>query len=378
MTNKICDKHLSAILLLISCSSTPNTPPQNKPGSATVKAPEKPPEIKPASTSLPEPTPALALSLVEQNANKCEWKKLDPLSNQAKVIASFDVECRGAVFAFSPDKTRALAWFNPENGASSYGEEKMTPPFLTEEGNVTNPTYHLFEVEIETGKVTALPMPARGEVTDVSYNNLNEAFAFTQEEAKATKGEKRTIEFEGKQLPVFGIEGTPILVHAFKLKANKWEAFETKAGTSETDLATGLSALDSHLGLPKNTTQILTSHPAGEAAEGALLDRLKAYAPVLASRDGEWRQLGSSVIVWMVNIEFVFSTGKLVFDDGSKFIEFAGLGFTDGDIISPVLQGDYLLVAQASTGRSPRVYDIKHQRLLFSSDTARATVFWPK
>ena len=374
----------AAFLFLASCGSKtqptpkPNTPPQT-PATVAAKEPVKPPETKPASAPV-VPASDLILSLIEPNAAKCEWKKIDPIANQTKVIAAFDGECRGAVLAFSPDKTRALVWFDPKDSSASYGEEKATPPFIKEEEDAANATPRIFEVEISTGKVTTLPLPVRGTVSDVGYNIKNEAFAFSEEEAKATEGENPTIEFEGKKLPVDGLEGMPFLVHAFKLNAGKWEAAETKGSTTGSDYARGLDALDVYKDLPKNTSAILTPHPSGgKSAEGAMLERLKVYAPVLASRDGEWRQMeSSSVWYWMVNIEFVFATGKIVFDDGSKFIEPQGLSFTDGDIVAPILQGNYLLVAQSSTGRAPRVYDIKNQKLLFSSDTARAAVFWPK
>jgi hypothetical protein len=375
----------AALLFLVACGSKsqptpkPNTPPQ--PPTLSAKEPAKLPETKPASASAPVSPPSdLILSLVEPNGTKCEWKKVDPIAKQIKVIASFEGECRGAVLAFSPDKTRALVWFDPEASSPSYGEETMIPPFVKEERYVANLTSRIFEVDINTGKVTTLPLPIRGKVGDVRYNTKNEAFAFSEEEAKATEGKNPTIEFEGKQLPVEGSEGYPFLVHAFKLNVGKWEAVETKGSTTGADYAMGLNALDTYDRLPQNTSAILTPQPPDDnTAEGAMLERLKAYDPVIASLDGAWRQRdGSSVWYWMINSEFVYATGKIVFDDGATFIRPQGLSFTEVDIVSLLSQGDYLLVARASTGRSPRVYDLKSQKLLFSADTARAAVFWPK
>jgi hypothetical protein len=368
---------------LISCNSSKTQAPKTnnpKPATVATKEPEKKPETKPASEPVASaPASDLVLSLLEDNAAKCDWKKLDPIAKQTKVIASFEGECRGAEIAFSADKNKALAWFNPEMGSGSYFEDKMTPAFIKEEPESTNKTQRLFEVDINSGKVTNLALPPRGKLSDIGYNAKNEALAFVEEESKFTDGKNPTIDFDGKKIPVESEEGSPILVHAFTLKTDKWEISETKGSTTGADMAMGLHALDSFKDLSPRTTELLSPHPSGgKAAEGALAERLKTYAPKLATREGEWLQLEPSVLVWMVSIEFVFATGKVVFDDGSKFIEPPNLGFTDGDLIAPMVQGNYLLVAQSDTGRYPRVYDIKERTLLFSSDTARAVVFWPK
>ena len=376
-------KKISAIALLALACNAPKAPapkpqPEKKPETATTKEPEKKPESAPASVAAEPKGSALQLSLVEPNGNKCDWKKVDPIANLTKVIATFDNDCRGASMTFSKDRSKVLAVFSPEMGGSSYSEDQASPPFLKDPGEPTDKTQRLFEVEISTGKITpiALPGSERGRVDGFAYVN-GEVVAFFEQEAKVTNG---VIEFEGKKLPVTDRDGVPVLVHAMKHSAGKWELFETLVSDTGWDMAQGVSALSAYQNKEKaSTIDLLTEHPSDTKEVAApILERLKTYAPILAARGGEWVQLAPSLLVWMFQAEFIHATGKIVFDDGAKFIDLPGLGFTDGDLVAPVVQGEYLLVAQNATGRSPRVYEIKTQKLLFSADNARTAIFWPK
>jgi hypothetical protein len=57
--------------------------------------------------------------------------------------------------------------------------------------------------------------------------------------------------------------------------------------------------------------------------------------------------------------------------------ELPSLGFTTGEFVSVRRSGRFLLVASNRAGAYPRLYDLVERRLVWSSETARATMFWP-
>lgn len=319
-----------------------------------------------------------SLSLLAPNGAQCEWIRLDLPAHQTRRIASFDGGCTGAGMAFPPDKTRALVWFDPELRSGSYSESDMTPPFVKTEPS-KDATLRVYEVAVATGHVAALAQPPRGRISSFGYNTRNEAILLTEEEIPYSEESKPWLNFEGKQLPVPTGEGGPELVHAFRLTGKQWQRIETKASLVGADYSPRTSVLDAARDLSPNSTDILSPHSEGQIVkEPALLEKLNAYAPSLASREGQWLRLeSSSVLVWQVSFEFVYSTGALLFDDGKTLTALPEIDFTDGDLTAPLVHGNYLLITQAALGAHPRLYDIKEKKLVYSSDSAVAVIFWP-
>ena len=356
--------------LLTACPSRQDQP-EATPSATTAPATA-------ASTVTSDTTAVLSLSLLVPNQAQCEWIRLDLPARQTRRIVSFDGDCTGAGMAFSPDKSRALVWFDPELRGGSYSESGMSPPFVKDE-SPKDSTLRIFEVEVPSGTTMALAPPPRGKRANFGYTTKNEAILLAEEEVPYSEDSKSGLIFEGRRLTVPDGEGIPELVHAFRLAGKQWQRIETQASLVGADYSPRTSILNAARDLLPNTTDILSPHPSGKAVEEpALLARLKDQAPLLASRDGQWSRLGSSsVLVWQVSFEFLYSTGALLLDDGKTLTALPGMDFTDGDLTAPRVRGNYLLVTQAVTGRHPRLYDLREKKRLYSSDSAVAVIFWP-
>jgi hypothetical protein len=114
--------------------------------------------------------------------------------------------------------------------------------------------------------------------------------------------------------------------------------------------------------------------------EPVLLEILKAYAPALATREGQWLRLESSpVLVWQVSFEFVYSTGALLFDDGKTLTELRASrkGFHRRRSHGATGARQLSFVHAGGVGCAPRLYDIQEKKLLYRSDSAVAVMFWP-
>jgi hypothetical protein len=382
----------SRLVVLGICAALGCGPGSKKsPGSAPASASR--PASPPADASAPASATAAssqavtdaALSLLEPAGDRCEWVRLEPVSGERELLAAVPGACAGGRIAFRPDGARALLWFGPGSEGFAYSTTFSAPPGFPEAPRPASlpgtPSERLYEVDLSSGKVQPLPLPSPGALTEVAYNTKAEALAFTMQEP--VPGSKDFLEFGGKRYPISPeTEGLPVLVHASRLgPGSSWEIIETRASGSGSDYAPGVGILDAHLDLGRQTEEMLSPHPAGdELTDPALLAKLKALAPKLVHGDGgQWIRLKTpTVLVWEVEIEFVFATGEVYFVDGEALQRPPGLGFTNGDLIAPMLRGDYLLIAADTVGTHPRLYDLRRRALVYSSDTARATTFSPR
>jgi hypothetical protein len=96
--------------------------------------------------------------------------------------------------------------------------------------------------------------------------------------------------------------------------------------------------------------------------------------------DGEWRKLkcdGGPVLVWEESVEGLYATGLVLFMDGATPVKPEKLSVGRDDAAAPMIRSGYLLLA-GQDGEDPHLYDVKARKLLWSSDSATATTFWPR
>lgn len=365
---------MAALLIVGGCSGEHEAEMSQAAAPATASTP-------PAVASAPVSGPT-SLSLLRPKGSRCEWQRLSLPKREIRVIASFEGNCAGAQLAISPDQSKALILVDPQWRNGGYSAPGMTQPYAKEIPAGEGPM-RLYEVAVETGAVTVLDLPTNGSPRDIGYNRQNTAVILTLEDVEDPTEARTALVFEGQRLPIPDDgEGIPALAHGFELVGNAWRRVETRATRVGADYSLGAAALRLNANRSSSSAEILSPHPDGDAiADPAVLIKLKAQAPHLTpdnGGDGQWLKLkGVDALVWEVAIEFVYSTGAVRFLAGDALLEPPGLGFTDGDLIAPVVRDRLLLITQAATGAYPRLYDTKTRTLLYSSDDAVATTFWP-
>lgn len=358
---------LLVVLLSLGCKKEATAPP----------VPPAPTEVKRSALELVPPADGV-LSLFEPAKDGCEWRRVDAASGRSATIASFAGSCVGARVAFSPDAQRALVWFDPRTvqsagvGGSDVGAAGYPDEVMDEKAKA-----RVFLVVVKTGEVKPVPLPPFEfeelgiDATGVIALSLD---TLTDEVVAAGKTLVDGTPFE--LTPVD--EGVPALAHAWRLEGSTWKRVETKQTTTGWDYGPGVHELDVWDALGPRSTQLLDTHPMGhDDPDEATVKKLSALKPKLG--EGEWLSWGKApkrVFGWAISGEFEHTTGHLAFE-GPPPVMARGIGFTDGDLVAVRLKGAYLLVAAGWAGTHPRVYLTDSPALVWSSDSARGTTFWP-
>lgn len=371
---------LVVLVAVVGCKKSNDVVDAGAPAPAA--KPAEPPKAEPVARALPS-APS-TLSVFEPVNSSCEWRAVEPESGKATALATLPGSCVGARVSWSPDAAKALVWFDPHHvQTAAYSSSTSSKPGYEDEHADEQAKPRLFAVDVRTGKVDALPLPAvpeRQSLDEVGLGPDGAPLAFLEELLPDDVQEKGSVTVDGQVFDLTAFEeGLPALAHAMKFADGKWTKAETKATTTGWDYAMGVQALDAFGGLGPRSVELSSGHVQGDAAEPKEVAALKKLAPKKAGpEDGDWVFVGAGgarVYVWEITAEFAYTTGLVAAGTPPQVLP--KLGFTDGDLVSVRTSGKYLLVTGSGTGTHPRLYELPEGKLVFSSDTARAVTFWP-
>jgi hypothetical protein len=228
-------------------------------------------------------------------------------------------------------------------------------------------------------------------VSEYAYGTGGRLLAFVEHDLPNAR--KTKVTYRGHTLDFTRIqEGLPaaavVLVHA----GDGWQLVSVTATTTGWDYAAGWRAAPEARHLGPGSAGVLEAHAATAepgAATKATLERIAKPA----DEGDSWAQLASAappeavrseieklpVFVWIVTAELTYTTGRIAWTlpDGSIAL-LPGLDFTGGELVAITARGRYLLVANSGSGAFPRLYDLVEHKRVYSSDTARSTMFWPR
>jgi hypothetical protein len=319
------------------------------------------------------------LSLLEPGGGRCVWSKLDVVTRRRLALAGFDGDCRGGRIALAADGRRGAVWFDP--GARSLPMWSGTTAFR-EAPAAAGARPRLFAVELGTGETAAVAVPAG--LRDLGFDRAGRMIALTEQPLTAAEAERGTAIVDGRPIKLEpASDGVAVLVHALAFERGAWQRVETANSTDGWDLGLGVLALDLAQQLAFRSAEVLLPRVQGDDEnDPAVLAKLARFAPQAHPVAGQlgWIRFGSGSTafeVWEDGAELAWSTGLAAFVDAAgNPVQPPAWPFSENDRISYSWSGDYLLAAQDTIGAHPRVY--RGGRLLWSSDAARATTFWPR
>ncbi len=303
----------------------------------------------------------------------CVWLKIGLPDGKKETLAEFPCANYGARVSWKPGLKEAVAWFDPGTylmagyGGSDFHLPK--PGYKDEE--FPNFKSMLYRVDLAQKTIKPVPFPgkATAEPDDIAYTAKGDLAAFDSAGPEPKKQSSDDID--------------NATARAFRFKKGKWVEFEEKPTTAEECDAAGINALDAVKNVGPRTVQLLEGHSGGDnVEEKAVLRRLKKAQPkVLHPDSGEWTLINTPygpVYLYDINLgDYAFSSGLFFMEIKGQLVTPPDEGFTGGDVVAVQIRGPYLLVASSNCGCHPRVYDLRTGELVFKSNTARATVFWP-
>lgn len=327
------------------------------------------------------PAAISTLSVFEPVGAHCEWRQVDPAAGTTVVLARLPGTCVGARVGWSPDASKAVVWFDPTHvqraGYSSQVSSKSGYPDEVPDGKAP---LRAFVVSTRKPRVGPLPIPAMPGHTLQALGVDGSGAVISLFEEAVPEEAKGVITSGDQNFDLTTItEGLPVLVHAFRREGAEWKKFETKLSTTGWDYALGVKELEAQHKLGPASEDLSRSMAQGDAVDDEPLPALGKLAPRGAgAEDGQWIFVGAGgarLYVWEISGEFAHTTGLVAL--GSPPAVLPKLGFTDGDLVAIRTSGPFVLITGSDVGTHPRLYQLPEGRLLFSSDTARATTFWP-
>ncbi len=379
----------SRLLLLAALATAAGCKKEQPPAPA---APAPAPAKKDPLASVPQTDSTL--SLLEPRDGKCQWSRVDPAAQKRAVVASFEGDCKGARIAWSGDLRKALVWFDPELvQTAGYFAKGASPAGYPDETPTPGATHRMYEVTVSSGEVRPVPVPTvEGELLGMGYKGAD-LIALSLKSLSEEQVAQGSVTIDGQTLAFEeGMEGLPALAYAYRVdKDGQSKRVEVKATSQGADLSLGVSVLDASRGQGPRSVEMLESHmrnegPAVDEAQrtkllplvpAALVEKVKAEG---MPEEAQWVRGGGQAgtfYVWEVSGEFAHTVGHLVFEVGGQLSPAKELGFTEGDLVAVNTRGPFLLVAAERVGSHPRLYDVRTGKLVFRSDGARATTFWP-
>lgn len=326
-------------------------------------------------------TPTLSW-LEPTRENTCEWITLELASQQRASIATFPGTCLGARLAWTPDTSKALAWFDPQFHPASYGAPSASAPAWPDEPLDEHATARLFFVDVRAGRFESLALPglsAGEQLEDLGLGAEGVPLAFTTQDLSDAEVEAKQAKADGQTFDLSSItEGAPALARAYRWQQGRWSRFETKLTTTGWDYAAGAGELDAYKTAGARSSDLSESRLGGDAADDAEVKALSTLRPPKATDDdGQWVFVGAGgqrVYVWEITAEFAYSTGLLV--TGTPPAKLKDLRFTDGDLVAVRTSGPFLLVTQAG-GAHLQLYRLPEAKQVYAASTSRAATFWP-
>jgi hypothetical protein len=311
----------------------------------------------------------IALSYLVPNGSHCDLVKIDLQSNQAVTLAEMPGDCTGARMSWSYDLQKAVVWFDPILRQEGWWDWPHWPKYKYPPESYKGCRERIFKVDIPNktvGAVTLLP---------------GDPVSFDQKEIGFTRnGELIGLTLTGDIKTKDGLTA-----QAFRWRKGKWLVFDQHP-VVETDIY-GNGGINSLKGFdqlgPRSLGMLCGDLDSGYVEDSETLKRLKKEEPPGLDPDTDhfWYKVKSdygAIYVLTYNMRETFGTGFIRLDRGGKLIPLSDLGFMLGDSTAMNVKGPYLLVASVWGGCHPRVYDLRTGGLVFKSDIARATVFWPE
>lgn len=361
-------KPLLLLIALVACRSTPPTTIGN---------------------TAEGPATTVELVLVDQVGDMCVLKRVDPIAKSEDVLGSIvpereDKHCRGARFAISPDRRHAVLWFDAGSLHFSAPEKAGQPPPGHPQDEHAIAETRRFEIDLIEHTVRDLPIvEGREHPSEIAYSRDGvvrqyDSWAFNSSDL----GTKVT--YLGRVLDFTRMEdGTPAVAMVDAWDGSAWhldEMVETRQGMGPTDEWHVTKAARTSL---PSSEQLLSARPGTRtlAAEERAAIRPITPAKVEPDDTDDWETLETphgALYIWMlINEDYRAMRGRIAWRTNGAVADLPTLGFTAGEFISTLVRGRFLLVTGVGSGAYPRLYDLIDQRLVWSSDTARATIFWP-
>jgi hypothetical protein len=336
---------------------------------------EGPKEESPAPTTpvAPDfPATDATVSLLEPAGGKCAWVKQEPLSSKRRVLATLAASCQGGSTALSRDGKRGAVRF--WRGAVSMpivGRPTFPEPFPSQAFRD-----RLFLVDLVTGTVEELPLPPEGELIEYGFDPGGRLLGLCLEGAAPAQEGAKTVELDGagRQLEL-GRRASPLKAHAFAFLGGKWLRMESKDSSD----GLGTAALGLRKDLGERSIRALDPRFEGkELEDDAVLDSLYELSP--EKPEGQWMELRSgayALAIWGTPFGGdTLATGLIRRLDRGKALALPSYPYRPNDMISLRTRGPFLLVSLADSGAHPRLY--RGQKLVWSSESARAVTLWPK
>lgn len=335
------------------------------------------------------PAASVELVFVEQVGSMCVLKRVDPIRTTEVELGRIEPEredkhCRGARIAISPERRRAALWFDA--GTLHYAAPEKAgqaaPGHPADEHAIAET--RRFEIDLGSRVVSELPSVAGREYpSEIAYGRDGvlrqyDSWAF----GSADRGTK--VPYLGRVLDFTRMtEGTPAVAVVDAWDGRAWrieEVVETRQGTGPTDEWHVTTAARTSL---PSSEELLAERPGTRRITADERAALQAITPVKVEPDDtdDWETLETEhgpLFIWMlINEEYRVARGRIAWRTRGAVAHLPNLGFTAGEFVSALVRGRFLLVAGEGSGAYPRLYDLVEQRLVWSSESARATIFWP-
>jgi hypothetical protein len=320
------------------------------------------------------------LVLFQHDGTACVLVRIDPVARTSVELAKLpEPRCTGARIAWRPDLARAVVWFDPGTLHVGVSSGNDAPPA----GHPNDPHEadgRRFEIVLATHAVSELPrVPDREQPDELAYGRDGVLRQFATEAFNI--GLTRTM-YLGHALDFSTVtDGIPAAAIVDAWIDGHWQLEEVAATTTGWDLALEWHAAKASAHLGPSSTDLLAAH--ADTSELAADEKiaLERITPTIKDDTDGWARLATSygpIYIWMFNNEFSYTSGRIAWHAGGTIAELPALGFTARELVSVIVHGRYLLVGSDRTGAYPRLYDLVERRLVWSSETARATTFMPR
>lgn len=285
--------------------------------------------------------PVRGLSLFEPYAGGCEWQYYDIAKARRDLIARLPADCAGIHVSWHPLGKEALVWIINETDGLM-----------------------LWQVDLSRKKFKRVGPPPTDTIERFAYALSGQPLAFSLSQDQ----EERLQVWRPKE-PA----GT------------EWELAETALVTTDTPdfmLLPSFAALSNPNGLAPWQSSRLDPQPLALPATGSVLAALNKRLPSrIAKTDGEWRSmhLGHWQLTlqqWYMRSDSPEPTGLFFFGKGRTLTR-PLLPYQARDFVDPRPLGNWLLLTDHRSGMRPHLFDMISGKLLFASNVAHETTFWP-
>jgi hypothetical protein len=329
----------------------------------------------PAATP-PEPASSAALSFLKPvDPEKCEWVRQPLPSGEPVTVFTFNAACDRAMVSFSPDGKQGLVFTWPS------GEGEVPRAWRVDLAARSGQPLELKGLPGATG-AGAQDKPY---IEQLGYDKQGRPLAViadvyvTRQPKEGPKG-SYSITFEGKSYPLPEVDGSPGLVHAYRLEGEAWKRFETKGSRFESDIAPGIRELEAVRQMQPVYKASLPERMVGEEASESAVKMLDAALPG-QEESGQWMTLstpgGKLHFRASQGGEYLYPSVPMRWEQDGKLVEVEGLSAKPGDFLGLQVKEEWLLVANLGESPGAQVWDTRTKKRMLSAEGANAPAFWP-